>query len=723
MGKKDSISTHLLNKRGFALIEGLVAASLLFIVALALAYTVENSSKGAGQAGWKGGIQTFQQTVYSLTNNYQAWEQMRAVNPVLTQCDGAGCDISANPELVSANNGLGSLVSVVNGNGTVFYPIVSTQNVTAPHINYDSTNVTHNEDIAKGITKDGRICNGYHSTNPTNSACLVSFRVYAQPDCRAGATCVNPVWKITVDPKPVAATLMQTSLFFRLDRQQFYASVSNSMIASGSSSATGSGPGSGTGPGSGSAGSGSGSGSATGVGTGSDGTGCIASGGWTSCFVAGTLIDTPFGPRPIETLSPGEEVFSMSSAGRMEKNRVGQFFKHEVNSYLKIKFSSGSELKVTEEHPIYVSNFADYVEAGKLRVGMLVVQAGKDGELGTQEILSIEKIETPETVYNISVDENHNYFAEGILVHNKQMWCFQDCTLGGADACGSVGGTTTGSGTGTGSGSGSGSATTTTGGTGGTCECPQMYWSNAGPIVGKDCINIVVPDDAPSWAAGQNYLCFDSGSKPAGLVWSYNGAVANHSCFPVAEPNEPCPGTAGGCTGWWNVPGYYGGASAKTYLCIPDGSTHSGFQFSALDPIAGKSCIATPSSTDNISHWWYDNYLCCPKANAGCNTGSGTTTSGTASGGGGSGACDCYGFQTELSGAWCRITEDAASPCRLARWSAGVGCEQQTHNSGMGLTDCWNTPKCQGYCSYGSTTGTSGGFNATPCQMCTVVNE
>lgn len=209
-----------------------------------------------------------------------------------------------------------------------------------------------------------------------------------------------------------------------------------------------------------------GSGSTTGT---SGGTaGCQATVGWTgvdltSCFVAGTLIDTPFGPKPIEKLVPGEIVLSMSSGGRIEEKVVTEFFRHIGNAYRKITLDSGVEIKVTEEHPIYVSNYADYVKAGELQVGQLVLYSDAKGELRNQTIQSIEDVKTVEPVYNISVDENHNYFAQGILVHNKVTnWCVQDCmfyimdSTADGSTCNTSGGTTTTGTSGTGSGSTSG---------------------------------------------------------------------------------------------------------------------------------------------------------------------------------------------------------------------------------------------------------------------------
>ena len=71
-------------------------------------------------------------------------------------------------------------------------------------------------------------------------------------------------------------------------------------------------------------------------------------------------------------------------------------------------------IKTTPNHPFY--SRGKWVEAGNLKIGDKILHI--DGV--THEITSIEVDETPRTVYNFEVENVHNYFAEGYLVHNKQ---------------------------------------------------------------------------------------------------------------------------------------------------------------------------------------------------------------------------------------------------------------------------------------------------------------
>jgi hypothetical protein len=68
----------------------------------------------------------------------------------------------------------------------------------------------------------------------------------------------------------------------------------------------------------------------------------------------------------------------------------------------------------TVDHPFWLVNERDWVRAGNLFLGdLLLDEEGKE-----VKIASIEEKIGEVTVYNFEVEENHNYFAEGILVHN-----------------------------------------------------------------------------------------------------------------------------------------------------------------------------------------------------------------------------------------------------------------------------------------------------------------
>lgn len=117
----------------------------------------------------------------------------------------------------------------------------------------------------------------------------------------------------------------------------------------------------------------------------------------------------------IEDISRGEIIMSYDlSSNKKVANTVIEKYTHpDYPDYLIINES----LKVTTNHRIWVNNTA-WARADELKVGD--VMSNSSGE----EVLvsDIELKSGNNTVYNLHLaSENHNYFADGILVHNGKQ--------------------------------------------------------------------------------------------------------------------------------------------------------------------------------------------------------------------------------------------------------------------------------------------------------------
>jgi len=81
----------------------------------------------------------------------------------------------------------------------------------------------------------------------------------------------------------------------------------------------------------------------------------------------------------------------------------------------------GRTLVATPNHPFYVSSEGRYRPAEELQVGTELLSLFDSGRLSsataTGYFLSAAPVQMP--VFNITVAGVHNYFAEGVLVHNK----------------------------------------------------------------------------------------------------------------------------------------------------------------------------------------------------------------------------------------------------------------------------------------------------------------
>ena len=132
------------------------------------------------------------------------------------------------------------------------------------------------------------------------------------------------------------------------------------------------------------------------------------------CFAAGTLVDTPAGPVPIETLNAGDLVVSMTGApcAVLVTNR------RNAPESLVIKAPGVDGTRTTPGHPYWTPD--GWVNAGDLRPGdqIDVAPTGHwDDGHGWVQITSVTPAEGVE-VFNITVADEHTFIADGAAVHN-----------------------------------------------------------------------------------------------------------------------------------------------------------------------------------------------------------------------------------------------------------------------------------------------------------------
>ena len=149
------------------------------------------------------------------------------------------------------------------------------------------------------------------------------------------------------------------------------------------------------------------------------------------CFPAGTKITMADGTtKNIEDVNEWDEVLSYNTNTNVnEWNVVKQKFVHidHVHEMYELTIN-GEVLKVTDVHPFYVkkvdsSKGYDWVDAQYLKVGDVLLMI--DGSLVTIE--EINHYSDQETVYNLEVEGNHDYYVDRwYLVHNK-WWCRVNC--------------------------------------------------------------------------------------------------------------------------------------------------------------------------------------------------------------------------------------------------------------------------------------------------------
>ena len=149
---------------------------------------------------------------------------------------------------------------------------------------------------------------------------------------------------------------------------------------------------------------------------------------WPSwCFPAWTTVMMADGSnKNIEDVKVWDSVLSYNTdTNTNERSVVQETFIHENHIHEMYELTiNWNVLKVTDVHPFYVRKSAsskDYawVEAQDLKVGDILLM--NDGNL--VKIDKINHYDNQETVYNLEVADNHDYFVdEWYLVHNKCTW-------------------------------------------------------------------------------------------------------------------------------------------------------------------------------------------------------------------------------------------------------------------------------------------------------------
>lgn len=152
------------------------------------------------------------------------------------------------------------------------------------------------------------------------------------------------------------------------------------------------------------------------------------------CFVEGTEVTLANGDvKNIEDVVVGDEVATLNE-DTIESNVVLEIMSKTNQPTVKYTLSNGSIVEATLDHPIFIKGKGYCSHTPSLTFeennGMEVKQIEVNDEVlfyddikGT--ITSIELQEDRSTVYNLrNVENNNNFFANGILVHNR-IWAMK----------------------------------------------------------------------------------------------------------------------------------------------------------------------------------------------------------------------------------------------------------------------------------------------------------
>lgn len=131
------------------------------------------------------------------------------------------------------------------------------------------------------------------------------------------------------------------------------------------------------------------------------------------CVVSGTPVETPRGQVLVEQLTLDQEIVGRSGNGVIGPGRVTAICVRRTNKYLRLSVEGGRLLELTAEHRVWSSGRWAY--AGNLRPGDVLFSV-----TGPARLLAVERVGKSAVTYDLTVADNANFFAGGVLVHNKK---------------------------------------------------------------------------------------------------------------------------------------------------------------------------------------------------------------------------------------------------------------------------------------------------------------
>ena len=157
---------------------------------------------------------------------------------------------------------------------------------------------------------------------------------------------------------------------------------------------------------------------------------CPIAEGCSWCFKAGTLITTPDGFKPIEEIEIGNEV--ITGSGNIKK--VEKINTRYTNDTVEIKATGCQPIYSTSEHPFLVrknsnseTTAAQWIKAKDICINDKLALYGTDTDWQIEwvDVESIDSSIEGYEVYNMSVEDDHTYIANGVIVHNCSAYNYQ----------------------------------------------------------------------------------------------------------------------------------------------------------------------------------------------------------------------------------------------------------------------------------------------------------
>lgn len=135
------------------------------------------------------------------------------------------------------------------------------------------------------------------------------------------------------------------------------------------------------------------------------------------CLPRGTQISTPFGFQDISNLNIGDTVYAVNSPS--DRILIRTILK--INSYtnrriLSVSLNDGTQIRATSTHSFQINN--KWKTTAQLNVGDQIRHYDEANVSTLKTITNIQLSNEPEDVFNIIVDGDFNFLANGALSHS-----------------------------------------------------------------------------------------------------------------------------------------------------------------------------------------------------------------------------------------------------------------------------------------------------------------
>jgi len=141
----------------------------------------------------------------------------------------------------------------------------------------------------------------------------------------------------------------------------------------------------------------------------------VAGAGGGGCFIGKTLVSTPDGHKPISEIKEGDTVLSFDDQSAIHEAKVLKVHEHENEEIWEYNFWGGSSFTATPNHWV-LNQFNAFVGIGTLDTDDCVVN-----ENNHLVPITGKKPIGFDTVYNLTVENQHTFIANGIRVHNAGL--------------------------------------------------------------------------------------------------------------------------------------------------------------------------------------------------------------------------------------------------------------------------------------------------------------